>query len=156
MNDLLLLNDKTTLVSASADDKIHLWDLTTDKVIRTLTGHNRGVLCLILLNDKTTLVSGCEESKIKFWNITTGELIRTLVHDSDDDYCASVTCFQMLNDNQSLISGSWDETIKVWNTKNGELIKSIEGHCPINCLLLLNQNKLACATQANRINLVNI
>ena len=58
--------DGQTLVSGSTDDTIKVWDLSTGKLVRTLTGQKGGVE-IAISPDGQTLVSGSWDHTIKVW-----------------------------------------------------------------------------------------
>ncbi|MCT7966362.1 serine/threonine protein kinase [Laspinema sp. D1] len=115
--------DGQTLVSASNDKTIKIWNLANGNLIRTLAGHSRLVNSVAISPDGQTLVSGSADGTIKIWNLSNGELIRTLAGHSN-----SVSSVAISPDGQTFVSGSYDNTIKIWNLANGELIGTLAGH----------------------------
>ena len=66
------------MASGSYDTTIKLWDITSGKLIRTLTGHTSSILWSIDLLNSQTLVSGSTDETIKLWNWSTGECLSTI------------------------------------------------------------------------------
>ena len=61
----------------SFDKTIKIWDLNSGECIKTLTGHNRGIMCIKhYIGD--ILVSISHDETIKIWNLTTGECTNTI------------------------------------------------------------------------------
>jgi WD40 repeat protein len=60
--------DGKTLATGSGDDTIKLWNVETGQEIRTLTGHNSGVLSVSFSPDGKTLATGSGDGTIKLWN----------------------------------------------------------------------------------------
>ncbi|MEP0783843.1 serine/threonine protein kinase [Trichocoleus sp. DQ-A1] len=123
VNSIAINPDGETLVSASHDKTIKVWNMKTGELIRTLTGHYYSVYCVAISPDGQTLVSGSSDKTIKVWNLKTGKLIRTLLGHS-----SSVDTVAISPDEQTLVSGSDDKTIKVWNLKTGKLVRTLLGH----------------------------
>ncbi|WP_414550925.1 toll/interleukin-1 receptor domain-containing protein, partial [Anabaena sp. CCY 0017] len=115
--------DGKTLVSASYDKTIKLWNLDTGKEIRTLSGHTNTVRSVSFSPDGKTLVSGSQDKTIKLWNLDTGKEIRTL-----SGHTNSVWSVSFSPDSKTLVSGSQDKTIKLWNLNTGKEIRTLSGH----------------------------
>ena len=62
--------DSTMLASASYDNTIKLWDVTTKKPIATLSGHASRVHSVAFSPDSGTLVSGGEDNAIHLWDVS--------------------------------------------------------------------------------------
>jgi WD40 repeat protein len=108
------------LASASEDQTVRIWNLTTNTCKFILTGHTWGVVGLKQITS-SILASGSSDRTIKLWDVTSGELIRTLTgHTGYIDWSVD-----LLN-SQTLVSGSTDETIKLWNWSTGECFSTIQ------------------------------
>jgi len=72
ISDLLFLPDNKTLMSASMDQTIRIWDVSDPrhgKLISILRGHSTGVLRILLLSDKKTLISADMDGAVYSWDI---------------------------------------------------------------------------------------
>jgi WD40 repeat protein len=58
--------DGKTVVTASLDKTIKLWDAQSGKLLRTLTGHTDGVLALGV-TPKGQIISSGRDETIKIW-----------------------------------------------------------------------------------------
>ena len=72
----------TTLYSASYDQTIKVWNITTNTNTATLTGHSHYVIALALHN--TTLVSGSDDRSIKVWDISDRVRGPSNIHTTDN------------------------------------------------------------------------
>ncbi len=61
------LDEGRTLVSASADQTVRLWDLESRAEIRMLRGHREEVHAIVKLHDDQTLLSGCFDGTMIRW-----------------------------------------------------------------------------------------
>jgi F-box/WD-40 domain protein MET30 len=100
------------VMTGSFDKSIRVWDLTTGKHLRTLTGHSRCVRALQF--DDAKLVTGAMDNTLKIWNYHTGQCIRTL-----EGHTGGVLSLDFV-DSRLMASGSTDNTIRVWNFEAGE------------------------------------
>ncbi|YAF98397.1 MAG: WD40 repeat domain-containing protein [Nodularia sp. CChRGM 3473] len=120
---IVLTSNGQTLVSASADKTIKVWNLNTGKIVSTLLGHNDTVRAIALSADGQTLVSGSGDQTIKIWNFQTFELMRTITPNAGPVWSVALS-----DDGQTLVSGNEDGSIKIWNFHTGQLLRTIAGH----------------------------
>jgi len=116
-------SDGKTLISASADNTIKLWNLTTNQESYTLKGHTRAVISLAVSPNGLILTSGSADSTIKLWDLHKAKEIKTLFGHTN-----SVLSLAISSDGKTLVSGSADNTIKIWNLETGQLIHTLFGH----------------------------
>ncbi|MBW4640054.1 MAG: hypothetical protein KME05_17865 [Gloeocapsa sp. UFS-A4-WI-NPMV-4B04] len=75
---IALSRNGETLVSASLDQTINLWNLKTGYIAASFNGHTGSVSSVAISPDGQTVVSGSEDKTIKLWDVKTKELRRTL------------------------------------------------------------------------------
>ena len=105
----------TSFIAPLAAEKLTL--------LRTLTGHRRGVLSVAISADGQTLVSGSWDNTINVWDLSAGKEIRTLSNHTN--YVLSVA---LSADGGTLVSGSWDATIKVCDLVSGKEVRTLSDH----------------------------
>ncbi|KAN0095516.1 WD40 repeat-like protein [Hyaloscypha variabilis] len=110
--------DDTILATGSYDTTIKIWDIATEKCIRTLRGHTSGVRALQF--DETKLISGSLDKTIRVWNWRTGECLSTFPGHSEG-------VIGLHFDGNILASGSVDRTVKIWNFVD-KSTNSLRGH----------------------------
>ena len=129
VNDFLLVNERT-LVSASSDNSIIVWNITTQSRILTLLNHNDTVRVLKML-DKSLMVSGSHDGQIILWNLTVTTNDHFVAsfsnHTSEIGYALGVLKMKesSLLSRRVLVSGARDQFINIWNVNTGELIRQI-------------------------------
>jgi WD40 repeat protein len=121
--------DGQVLASASHDQTVKLWHLSSRKDFRTLTGH-LWVYDVAFSHDGQLLASANGDHTVKLWEVHTCNELKTL-----DAHSGNVAAVVFVPNTQMVISGSWDYTIKIWNTKTGNRIRTLNGHTSlVNCL----------------------
>ena len=64
--------DGKTIASWSGDDAVWLWDTQTGRHKGTLTGHTKGIACLVFSPDGRTLASGSLDMTVRLWTHRNG------------------------------------------------------------------------------------
>jgi WD40 repeat protein len=81
MTSVAFSPDSKQLASAGTDGVIRLWDLSTGKVARTLSGHKGAVRAAIFSPDGRRLASAGHDGVVRIWNVATGEQILAISFD---------------------------------------------------------------------------
>ncbi|MCF2144872.1 AAA-like domain-containing protein [Desmonostoc muscorum LEGE 12446] len=115
--------DESSDVKTRTSHSIKLWNVSTGKLISSLTGHQNYVNSVAFSSDGKTLASVDFNRTIKLWNVSTGKLTFSLT--GHQDYVNSVA---FSADGKTLASGSDDRTIKLWNVSTGQPISTLTGH----------------------------
>ncbi|OUL37177.1 hypothetical protein BV372_03540, partial [Nostoc sp. T09] len=69
--------DGQKLASGSGDNTIKIWDISTGKAIKTLTGHSSAVNSVVFSPDGQNLASGSDDKTIILWNLDFDDLLRS-------------------------------------------------------------------------------
>jgi WD40 repeat protein len=78
VSSLAFTRDGKTLISASGDRLIRLWDPATGKERRRLVGHTDAVLSLALAPGGKRLASGSADGTVRFWDLAAGKETRLI------------------------------------------------------------------------------
>ncbi|MCP2728856.1 NB-ARC domain-containing protein [Limnofasciculus baicalensis] len=116
----------STLLSASENQTVKLWDVRTGQCLRTLEGYSNSVLSVALNSDGQLLASSGRDQQVRLWDVATGECIKTF--QGHTNIVSSVTFAPKNNESQILASGSDDCSIKIWDGDTGECLRTILGH----------------------------
>ena len=65
------------------DETIRLWDVSTGKHLKTLTGHTDSVGSVYFSPDGKTLASGSGDDTIRLWDVSTGRLLKAFTGHTD-------------------------------------------------------------------------
>ncbi len=98
------------LASASRDQTVKVWDVTSGQVKLTLEGHTDPVLSMAFSPDGKRLASASGDRTVKVWDATNGQETLTL-----KGHISRVASVAFSADGKRLASASFDQTVKVWD-----------------------------------------
>jgi WD40 repeat protein len=105
-------------LSASAGDKVvRIFDVATQKELRTLQGHTGKVTAVVFSPDGRCLASGGDDKCVKVWDVATGKLVLSLSLKSG---VKSITYSQ---DGKTLTTREADKTERKWEAATGREAK---------------------------------
>lgn len=108
--DLLLLRDGRTLITASADETVRLWNLETGALLRTLDQHSNVVKALAVTPDQAILVTTGDDRSLRFWALPDGQPLGSL----DNAHAIPMTTVEVSHNGRILASADGGGTIKLW------------------------------------------
>ena len=139
--------DGRIAASASADQTLILWDTTSGRALRVLTGHTETVNACAFSPDGQTLVSAGSDRTLRIWDCRSGEHRALAAHRHAVNACAfsAYTAYrpysddsgqgqaideQALPDEQEawIVSASADGTLRLWSSDGDELLQTLSGH----------------------------
>ncbi|MEH1866510.1 MAG: serine/threonine-protein kinase [Nostoc sp.] len=146
VNTLAISPDSHTLASGGDDKNIKLWDLNTQKILASLSGHSQAVKSVAFSPDGQILATASDDKTIKLWQVETLKEICTLLGHSH-----AVKSVAFSPDGQIIASGSWDKTIKLWDVNTGTEICTITGHqLQVNSVAFSPQGQLLASASYDR------
>lgn len=109
------------LLATGAEDKlIRIWDLTTNRIIKILRGHEQDIYSLDFFPDGNRLVSGSGDRTVRIWDLRSSQCSLTL---SIED---GVTTVAVSPDGSLIAAGSLDRTVRVWDSTTGFLVERLD------------------------------
>ncbi|CAG8893899.1 unnamed protein product [Penicillium nalgiovense] len=142
-----------TLVSASTDRTIRVWDIAEAKCTHVFHGHTSTVRCIkillpvqidhhpdgtpVMMPEQPLIVSGSRDSNLRVWKLPQPGDSEYFPRTESDEECPSL--IRVLTGHQhsvreiaaygdTLVSGSYDCTVRVWKISTGESLHRLEGH----------------------------
>jgi WD40 repeat protein len=121
--------DGKTLVSASSDKTVKLWDAGSGKTLQTLRGHLNWVNAVAFSPDGKTLALALSDKTVKLWDTGSGKTLQTLRGHLD-----WVNAVAFSPDGKTLASASHDKTVKLWDAGSGRTLQTLEASLVNNSL----------------------
>jgi WD40 repeat protein len=98
-------------------------DLPHPALVRTLAGHNGGIMTCAISSNKEFVVAASRESVLKMWDARTGaEKLALKGHVGVVRACA------ISPDGKFIVSAADDKTLAVWDADSGETLMRLKGH----------------------------
>jgi WD40 repeat protein len=120
---LAFLPGDQTVLTASEDKSIRLWNLADGKQLRQFDGHTKEVWALAVAPDGKSFASSGQDCVIRLWNLDPPPRPRelaTLPH--------YVRCLLFTQNGQRLLAGTFDGNIYVLDAKTGKTVATWTGH----------------------------
>ena len=111
-----------SLVSASLDRSLHLWDLETKKRVKTYLNHSRGVSSTCILSSGEMVTAGHDQS-VRVWDSESGDLIRSL-----NQHSKPVNAMAVCPTSAGLplvATAAGDRSIRFWQPTIGRMVRYI-------------------------------
>lgn len=114
--------DGKNIITASMDSTAKIWNVSSGKLLKTLTGHDDGLVFAAYSPDGSKIVTTSYDRTAIIWD-SAGLAIDTLIGHTEKIVYASFS-----PDSKNVITASEDKTAKVWEVKNGKLLYTLKGH----------------------------
>jgi WD40 repeat protein/serine/threonine protein kinase len=118
--------DGSKLVTASGDDKIRIWDLTTQQLLHEIECHPSGVVgfgsALAFSADGLTLGVGYYDDTAELFDVPGGKRLALL-----RGHKGAVSGAMLLPDGKTAVTASWDQAVKFWDVPTQRELESLHG-----------------------------
>ncbi|MFT7150043.1 MAG: WD40 repeat protein [Nonlabens sp.] len=121
INALAINSDYTQLAIGREKGDVIIWDLKTESLIRTISGHQSAITDLDFSPDDQMLLSASRDRTVRVWDVNNSRKL-PLVLDDHNDWVLTA-CFDPSG--ERIISGSRDNFIRFWPVKHEELANRI-------------------------------
>ena len=115
--------DGTTLISASDDHSIKLWDSRDGGFQTSLAGHDSLVAAVAVSPDSLLLASAGFDTTVRLWDLPGGRPRRVLRGHTD-----RVRTVAFSPDGRHVASAGSDKTVRVWDVNRDEPVLVFDGH----------------------------
>ncbi|KAK0734392.1 WD40-repeat-containing domain protein [Lasiosphaeria miniovina] len=115
--------DSVNLASGGAEGQIHLWSLTQDTPLATLSGHSQRVCRVEFHPSGKYLASASEDTSWRLWDIETkSELLL------QEGHSRGVYAVAFNTDGSLLASAGLDSVGRIWDMRSGRTVMILDGH----------------------------
>lgn len=122
INALAISPDGRTLVTASNDRTLKVWDLRKRKLLRTLWGHSDWVVSVAISPDGKEVASGSDDGTLIIWDMATGDTLHTMRMPA-----GRPKALAYFSTGRFIVAGTMDNTFQIWDTRSGQRTKTIIG-----------------------------
>ena len=146
--------DDATVLSASLDHQVVIYDLRTGSITARLSGHSKGVTALSLLRKDDRLVSAGIDQNLRVWDFGSGELLRSL-----NNHTLPVHALALRPGDHSLAmvaSASEDRTVRLWQPSIGRMVRFARlPSVPLDVAWLVDGSRIVVACDDGRIRVID-
>jgi WD40 repeat protein/serine/threonine protein kinase len=117
--------DGRILLTASEDGTVKLWSVGDWKLLKTLRGHQAGVLHAVFSHDGRRVLSSSRDKTARIWDVQTGRLLRELA-----GHAWAVRQAAFSADDRWVVTGGEDNLALVWRLEPDTAIIAhrLQGH----------------------------
>lgn len=115
--------ETVNLASGGAEGQVHLWSLTQDTPLATLSGHAQRVCRVEFHPSGKYLASASEDTSWRLWDVeTTTELLL------QEGHSRGVYAVSFNTDGSLLASAGLDSIGRIWDLRSGRTVMILDGH----------------------------
>lgn len=133
ITQLTFASDNTSLIAATNQGKLYLWDTASQPPDRTWQGHTSAIKALALSHSGDILATGDTQGQVKLWHLPTHECLRTL-----SSHAGAITALCWLANDQALVTAGWDVSVRWRDPHTGGILQSVQARgfaLPVRSLL---------------------
>jgi WD40 repeat protein len=125
---MALLQDSRYALLGCRDNTIVLWNLETDRCVRTYAGHSSPVVVLAIVKGGRRVLSASRDGDLKIWDLESGRCLRTL-----EGHTGPVSALTPIPDGQLAVSTSRDRTVRLWDLESGRCLATWQADSEVIC-----------------------
>ncbi|XP_012943026.1 WD repeat-containing protein 48 [Aplysia californica] len=148
VNDIVLCCGGRTLISASSDTTVKVWNAYKGFCMSTLRTHKDYVKALAYSKDKEQVASAGLDRQIFLWDVNTLTALtatnNTITTSSLTGSKDSIYSLAMNQAGSVIVSGSTEKVLRVWDTRMCQKLMKLKGHADNVKALLLNRDGTQC------------
>ncbi|CAL1530062.1 unnamed protein product [Lymnaea stagnalis] len=148
VNDVVLCCGGRTLISASSDTTVKVWNAHKGFCMSTLRTHKDYVKALAYAKDREQVASAGLDRQIFLWDVNTLTALtasnNTVTTSSLSGNKDSIYSLAMNQSGSIIVSGSTEKVLRVWDTRMCQKLMKLKGHTDNVKALLLNRDGTQC------------
>ena len=111
--------DGQTLAFAYPDNTVRLFDVSTQELRKTISGHGGTVRDMVWWPDGKTLATAGTDNRVRIWRVETGQQVAAL-----RSHTQLVVTLSLSRDGSLLASGSFDRTVRFHRASSPEEVRA--------------------------------
>ncbi|XP_067057172.1 WD repeat-containing protein 48-like [Acropora muricata] len=148
VNDIILCCNGRTLLSASSDTTVKVWDSTRSFCMSTLRTHKDYVKALAYASCRELVASGGLDRQIFLWDVKTLTALtatnNTVTTSSLNGQKDSIYSLALNSIGTVLVSGSTEKILRVWDPRTCGKVMKLKGHTDNVKSILINEEGTQC------------
>ncbi|XP_052096938.1 WD repeat-containing protein 48-like isoform X2 [Mytilus californianus] len=148
VNDIVLCCGGRTLISASSDTTVKVWNAHKGFCMSTLRTHKDYVKALAYARDKEQVASAGLDRAIFLWDVNTLTALtasnNTVTTSSLNGNKDSIYSLAMNPPGSVIVSGSTEKVLRVWDPRTCQKLMKLKGHADNVKALVLNRDGTQC------------
>lgn len=100
------------VVAACYDKILRLWDVESDKLVRTFSGHSQSTLAVAWDPTGKIIASGSKDKHVRLWDAVGGVCVQTMTA-----HLGEITSVEFDSDGKYLLAGCKDNSIRLWDLR---------------------------------------
>ncbi|XP_064653169.1 WD repeat-containing protein 48-like isoform X2 [Lineus longissimus] len=148
VNDVVLCCGGRTLISASSDTTVKVWNAHKGFCMSTLRTHKDYVKALAYAKDKEQVASAGLDRAIFLWDVNTLTALtasnNTVTTSSLNGNKDSIYSLAMNQPGTVIVSGSTEKVLRVWDPRTCQKLMKLKGHSDNVKALVLNRDGTQC------------
>ncbi|MCA9998477.1 MAG: hypothetical protein KDE56_22095, partial [Anaerolineales bacterium] len=102
VNTVIITDDGQHVLSASVDQTVKVWSLTSWNLAYTFSSHEAGVTAIATTKDSQWAISASEDKTVKIWHLQTGAI------NAEIDLEVQLSCIAIMPDGQTIVAGDYN------------------------------------------------
>jgi WD40 repeat protein len=116
--------DGRTIVTASEDKTLKLWEASSGRLLRTMVGHAQYAQTASFSPDAHEIISAAWDSSVKIWDPQTGRMLKSLEDPRGTSYQINVASY--CPDGRFFVSANGDDVITLWDAQSKKPIRYLK------------------------------
>jgi WD40 repeat protein len=109
--------DGSLVAMANNGKTVKVWNVSTQQVVNSFSGHTDRVISLAFSPDNKLLLTGSADKTARLWDISTGQQVRVF-----SGHTAAVTSVGFAPNGKRIVTTSLDKTIRTWIADYNDLL----------------------------------
>ncbi|MCX6278006.1 MAG: WD40 repeat domain-containing protein [Bacteroidetes bacterium] len=122
VNCLAISPDGQTVVTASEDHTVRLWEIESGREMHVLNAHSGSVTCVCFSPDGKTIASGSKDGTVRLW------VFESLLEIHVLNANGFVNCVCFSPDGKTIVCACNEKQIALWSASTGSKITSLVGN----------------------------